>query len=85
MMVSHIMQQNKEVNMINKKELKKSLIVHDVSVQMIAEAANVSVPTVYRWLANPEKMNIGIVELIKDMTKMDREEFTRVFYPETVA
>ena len=71
--------------MINKKELKKSLIVHDVSVQMIADAANVSVPTVYRWLKNPEKLNIGMVELIKDMTKMDKEEFTRIFYPETVA
>ena len=71
--------------MINKKELKKSLIVHDVSVQMLAEAAGVSVPTVYRWLAAPEKMNVGIVELIKDLTKMDRDEFTRIFYTNEVA
>lgn len=71
--------------MIDKKRLKKSLLVHDITVPMLAEAAGVNVSTVYRWLANPEKMNIGIVELIKDMTKMDREEFMRVFYAETVA
>ena len=71
--------------MIDKKELKKALIVHDVSVPMIAEAANVTESTVYRWLAKPEKMNVGIVELIKDLTKMDRDEFTRIFYAETVA
>ncbi len=71
--------------MINKKELKKALIVHDVSVQMLADAANVSVATVYRWLANPERMNIGNVELIKEITKMDKEEFTRIFYAQTVA
>ena len=71
--------------MICKKELKKALIVHDVSVPMLAEAAGVSESTVYRWLANPEKMNIGVVELIKNITKMDRDEFTRIFYPETVA
>ena len=71
--------------MINKKELRKARVLHDVSVQMIAEAANVSVPTVYRWLARPERMNIGNVELIKDLTKMDRDEFTRIFYAETVA
>ena len=66
--------------MINKKELKKALIVHDVSVKMIADAAEVNESTVYRWLANPEKMNIGIVELIKNLTKMNREEFMRIFY-----
>lgn len=71
--------------MINKKELRKALILHDVSVQQIAEAAAVSESTVYRWLANPEKMNIGNVELIKEITQMDREEFTRIFYAETVA
>lgn len=71
--------------MINKKELKKTLIVHDISVPMIAKAANVSESTVYRWLANPERMNIGTVELIKDMTKMDRDEFNSIFYPEIVA
>ena len=71
--------------MINKKELKKSLILHDVSVQMIAEAAGVNESTVYRWLANPERMNIGNVELIKEITQMDKEEFTRIFYAETVA
>ena len=71
--------------MINKKELRKALIVHDVSVKMLADAANVTVPTVYRWLANPEKMNIGTVELIKEMTKMDRDEFMRIFYAQTVA
>jgi AcrR family transcriptional regulator len=71
--------------MINKKELRKALIVHDVSVQMLAEAAGVNVSTVYRWLANPEKLDIGTVELIKDLAKLDRDEFTRIFYPETVA
>lgn len=71
--------------MINKKELKKALIIHDVTVPMLAEAAKVSESTVYRWLAKPEKMNIGAIELIKDLTKMDREEFTRIFYAETVA
>lgn len=71
--------------MINKKELKKALVLHDVTVPMIAEAANVTESTVYRWIAHPEKMNIGIVDLIKDLTKMDREEFTRIFYAETVA
>ena len=71
--------------MIDKKELKKALMVHDVTVPMIAEAANVTDSTVYRWLANPEKMDIGKVELIKDLAKLNREEFTRIFYPETVA
>lgn len=71
--------------MINKKELKKALILHDVSVQMLADAANVSVATVYRWLANPERMNVGNVELIKEITQMNKEEFTRIFYAETVA
>jgi len=71
--------------MINKKELRKSLILHDISVPMLAEAANVSESTVYRWLANPEKLNIGTVELIKDLSQMDKDEFTRIFYPETVA
>jgi len=71
--------------MICKKELKKALIVHDVSVPMLAKAAGVSESTVYRWLANPERMNVGVVELIKNITKMDRDEFTRIFYPETVA
>lgn len=66
--------------MINKKELKKALIVHDVSVPMIADAAKVNESTVYRWLANPERMNIGTVELIKDLAKMDRDEFMRIFY-----
>ena len=71
--------------MINKKELKKALIVHDITIPMIAEAANVSESTVYRWLAKPEKLDIGTVELIKDLAKLNREEFTRIFYPETVA
>ena len=71
--------------MVNKKELRKALIVHDITVPMIAEAANVSESTVYRWLAHPEKLNIGMVELLKDITKMDKDEFTRIFYPETVA
>ena len=71
--------------MINKRELKKALIVHDVSVQMIADAADVNESTVYRWLANPERMNIGTVELIKDLTKMDRSEFMRIFYADNVA
>ena len=71
--------------MINKKELKKTLIVHDITVSMIAKAAKVSESTVYRWLANPERMNIGTVELIKDMTKMDRDEFNSIFYPEIIA
>ena len=71
--------------MINKKELKKALIVHDITVPMIAEAANVSESTVYRWLAKPEKLDIGTVELIKDLAKLNKEEFVRIFYPETVA
>ena len=71
--------------MINAKELRKALILHDVSVTMLAEAANVSESTVYRWLKHPERMNVGTVELIKDLSKMDREEFTRIFYAETVA
>lgn len=71
--------------MIDKKELKKALILHDVTVQMIAEAAQVSESTVYRWLKNPEKLNIGTVEMLKEVAKFDRDEFTRIFYPETVA
>ena len=71
--------------MINKKELRKALIVHDVSVPMIAEAANVSKSTVYRWLAKPERMNVGTIELIKNLTQMNKQEFTSIFYPETVA
>ena len=71
--------------MIDKKRLKKSLLVHDITVPMLAEAAGVNVSTVYRWLANPEKMNIGTVELIKDMAKMDKAEFNSIFYPEIVA
>lgn len=71
--------------MINKKELRKSLIVHDISVPMLAQAAGVSESTVYRWLANPEKMNVGTVELIKNLTSMDKSEFTSIFYPEIVA
>ncbi|MBO7663611.1 MAG: helix-turn-helix domain-containing protein [Clostridia bacterium] len=71
--------------MIDKKELKKALFLHDVTVTMIAEAANVSESTVYRWLKHPEKLNIGMVELIKEIAHLDRDEFTRIFYPETVA
>ncbi len=71
--------------MISKKELRKALMVHDVSVPMLAEAANVSESTVYRWLANPERMNVGTIELIKNITRMDKQEFTSIFYPETVA
>lgn len=71
--------------MINKKELRKALVVHDVSVPMIAEAANVSESTVYRWLANPERMNVGTIEIIKNLTRMNKQEFTSIFYPETVA
>ena len=85
MWVSHKVQHKKEDIMIDKKELKKALIVHDVSVPMIAEAAEVSESTVYRWLANPEKLNIGQVELIKDLARLNKDEFTRIFYPETVA
>lgn len=71
--------------MIDKKKLKKSLIVHDITIQMIASAAGVNDSTVYRWLAHPEKMNIGTVEIIKELTKMDRDEFNSIFYPEIVA
>lgn len=71
--------------MISKKELRKALMVHDVSVPMLAEAANVSESTVYRWLANPERMNVGTIELIKNLTRMNKQEFTSIFYPETVA
>ena len=79
------MQHKKEDNMIDKKELKKALIVHDVSVPMLAEAAEVSESTVYRWLANPESLDIGKVELIKDLAKLNKDEFMRIFYPEIVA
>jgi AcrR family transcriptional regulator len=79
------MQHKKEDNMIDKKELKKALIVHDVSVPMLAEAAEVSESTVYRWLANPESLDIGKVELIKDLAKLSKDEFMRIFYPEIVA
>ena len=71
--------------MINKKELRKALIVHDVTVPMIAEAAGVCESTVYRWLAHPDRMNIGTVAIIKDLTKMDKKEFNSIFYPEVVA
>lgn len=71
--------------MINKKELRKALVVHDVSVTTLAEAANVSESTVYRWLAKPERMNVGTIELIKELTQMNKQEFTSIFYPETVA
>jgi len=71
--------------MINKKELRKSLIIHDISVPMLAEAAGVTESTVYRWLANPEKMNVGTIEIIKNLTQMNKQEFTSIFYPETVA
>ena len=71
--------------MINKKELKKALIVHDITIPMIAEAAGVSESTVYRWLAHPERMNIGTVEIIKDLAKLNRAEFNSIFYPEIVA
>lgn len=71
--------------MVNKSELRKAIRTRDISVKEIAEAANVDISTVYRWLAEPEKMSIGTVELIKNMTQMDRDEFVRIFYPETVA
>ena len=71
--------------MISKKDLRKAMLVHDITVPMIAEAAGVSESTVYRWLANPEKMSIGVVELIKDLGHLNRDEFMRIFYPETVA
>ena len=71
--------------MIDKKRLKKSLILHDVTVPMIAEAAGVNESTVYRWLAHPERMNIGTVELLKNLTQMDKAEFNSIFYPEIVA
>ena len=71
--------------MINKKELKKALIVHDITIPMIAEAAGVSESTVYRWLAHPERMNIGTVEIIKDLAKLNKAEFNSIFYPEIVA
>ena len=71
--------------MIDKKELRKALIVHDITVPMIAEAADVSESTVYRWLKYPEKLNIGTIELLKDLAHLNRDEFTRIFYPETVA
>ena len=75
----------KEDNMINQKELKKALIAHDVTIELIAEAANVSESTVYRWLKKPERMTVGNVEIIKNLTKMSAEEFTRIFYTNTVA
>ena len=68
--------------MIDKIALKKSLDVHDISVQRLADEAGVTISTVYRWLKNPERITIGTVELIKDMTKMDRTEFCRIFYPQ---
>ena len=71
--------------MINKKELKKALVVHDITIPMIAKAAGVSESTVYRWLAHPERMNIGTVEIIKDLAKLNKAEFNSIFYPEIVA
>lgn len=71
--------------MIDKKRLKKSLVVHGITISMLAEAAGVSESTVYRWLAHPERMNIGTVDLIKDIAQMDKAEFNSIFYPETVA
>ena len=71
--------------MVNKKELRKALMVHDITVPMIAEAACVSESTVYRWLAHPEKLNIGMVELIKDLANLSEKEFTKIFYANTVA
>lgn len=71
--------------MIDKKRLKKSLILHDVTVPMIAKAAGVNESTVYRWLAHPERMNVGTVELLKNLTQMDKAEFNSIFYPEIVA
>ena len=71
--------------MIDKVALKKSLDIHDISVQMLADEAGVTISTVYRWLANPARITIGTVELIKDMTKMDKTEFCRIFYPNDVA
>lgn len=67
--------------MIDKVALKKSLDIHDISVQMLADEAGVTISTVYRWLANPARITIGTVELIKDMTKMDKTEFCSIFYP----
>lgn len=66
--------------MINKKELRKALKVHDVTVQALADAAGVNISTVFRWLQHPERMTVGNIELIKNVTGMDREEFLRVFY-----
>ena len=71
--------------MIDQKKLRKSLVVHDITIPMIAEAAGVSESTVYRWLAHPERMNIGTVALIKDLAQMDKAEFNSIFYPEVVA
>lgn len=71
--------------MINQKELKKALIAHDVTIELIAKTANVSESTVYRWLKKPERMTVGNVEIIKNLTKMSAEEFTRIFYTNTVA
>ena len=61
--------------MINKKELKKALFVHDVTVTMIAEAANVSESTVYRWIKHPERMNIGNIEIIKEAGESETNIF----------
>ena len=68
--------------MINKEALKKSLDAHGISVQQLAEASDVTISTVYRWLAHPERIKIGTVETIKDVTRMDRSEFLRIFYPQ---
>lgn len=67
--------------MIDKVALKKSLDIHDISVQMLADEAGVTISTVYRWLKNPARITIGTVELIKDLTQMDKTEFCRIFYP----
>lgn len=67
--------------MIDKIALKKSLDTHGISVQQLADEAGVTISTAYRWLADPKKITIGTVELIKDMTKMDKTEFCRIFYP----
>lgn len=71
--------------MVNVKELRKLLIIKDISIIRLAELAGVDVSTVYRWLQAPEKMTVGTVDLIRQATQMSKEDFVRIFYTNSVA
>ena len=71
--------------MVDVKELKKLLMMMDISIPKLAELAGVDVSTVYRWLQSPEKMTVGTVDLIRQATKMSKDDFVRIFYANSVA